>query len=490
MNEAYVQKALKTKKHRGLKNFLFVLLGMFLGIIMLLGGLLCVLKFVKIKDVTSLLGFNADEYVSSSVQDKSILDIALSGEELYIKDFPILEGLISDLAGGYVDLDSEKFNSYKLAEIGDAVADSFKGMKLVKLLRDNATGETVDKIVGILKDMTGKTDENTILVSDLEGKSMDTVKLCNILSIADNQDFYDIIVDGVNNNPEVTELKSSDSLTIGDFEYFSEENVKLVTILPVTADNENLYDFLRDATFDPITNEKPNSNNDITVGHLKSFDPHEIHLHWVLPYAGNEEIYNILVDGTGATSKENLKLNSLNYFNVDNVKISNILKNPDGTYKTGVEESNLLRILADKSNVTMGNIAQEVDNIAINDIWVQECFTTDSTQAVSGASKYVLNTDGSYQLDSTGTYYVSKNAKFWLFLYYTCDATDSTTGAGQKYVPKTVLYKDAKQEVDQATNDIENATIRQLVESGIFMGNYKTEIYSKTLAQVLASVTA
>lgn len=656
MNEAYVNKAIKTKKHRGLKNFGWVMLGVLCGILVLIVPIALVLKFMPIKDATDMAGVkDTDKYISENISNKSVIDNILALDTLLFADIPYVETVVKELTEETLTIDWDKFNAHRIFDIGPAIEEVINNINvnevvnntlpddadmLIAIIRD-LTGissgnillgdidlDVVDmdniklnsvmpksskntKLYDVLEDMTGKgyqevtigdledgtdiddihlttvledTAENKelldvlkdmidvkrnenlssgqapsdiaiseITLGDLKGLELGKVKLATVIEVEEDgntESLFNVIVNAINNNAGYTgEKLTNDTVTIDDLQFFktgginmtqvlsyagNEEmydilldatgvsdvedlkidslsnfylnRVHLKTVLPITAQTQNLYDILSDATGTAI--------DDITIASVKNFDIDNVHLTTVIPYeevdpsdsADEKEkkekiinLYHVLQDAIGE-DKDDITLSSLDSFNMNDVKLSTVLRNPDGTdVSVAIKGNKLLEALANDPDATLGTIGATVNALHIQDIWTQECFTKNKEDSKSFAKYRLDESTGTYYLDSTvadaDAYYIATYAaKFWMFLFYdykhgaTVNPAIDFDGNGNalQYKQTNWTYGEMNDAMLQASLEIEGATIKQLIDCGVLLGDYPTAIWPMQLNQALS----
>ena len=139
----------------------------------------------------------------------------------------------------------------------------------------------------------------------------------------------------------------------------------------------------------------------------------------------------------------------------------------------------------------------------ISEIFEAECFTTVIADAGDTTTKYSYNeATNTYTLDNDhGTYYISKNAKIWLFVLYDYSGVDSTdmgggirtgTGVASSYTAKSSTFGNMMSTFGNVSQDIMDATVRQLVQAKVIdegSSNYSS-LYPYTINEVLAKMSS
>ena len=469
------RRALKSYHGRRLKNFLLFLTGFLCAIIAFVG---VAGAFGKIVPLKTFVGED-DTKISSKIYNSSAIDAILKINDYTLSDIPILEKMFTDFANDdlirkYVTLDEEKLAMVRLVNIGAEIAACFDvDIDNIKISSFLEIDSSTQRIYDILVDGTGGTKTAAELtISDLNNFVYNNIRLSTVLPVSENQDTYDMLVDGLGGT------KTAEEITISDISGFDEANIKLSTILPVSS-NQETYDILVDGIGGTKTAE------DITIGDLDSFDNTRIKLSIFLPVAENDQTYNILIEGIGGTkTAEEFTLGDIENFDIQNVTIDTVLTG------VSVTDNAILSALMGK-NITLGNMATEIDNLTIAEIYNVECFTKDVSkrQENTWTYKYKFNeSDGSYTLADDGEYYISNEASIWLFVVYTYDpALVNSDGRAVKYELSGITFGSMKSEMRETMNaTIQEATVRQLVDAGVLDGGYAAPVYNKSINSILS----
>ncbi len=210
------------------------------------------------------------------------------------------------------------------------------------------------------------TSFSQVTIGHLVDLNTNHIKLSSILSYSSNADMYKIIlqasgksIDGLNET-QIEEL--ANELDISAFSNFDETNITLNSVLPANDDkNKDLYNILLD-----VVNGETGTKTaeQITIADLLGFNVNNVNLSTVLPYEDadkkpiNTELYNILMDVINAddnpnndvASKADITLNHLKGFEPNGVKLNTVLS-IDAVDKDGKKTNEgLYKILLDVVN--------------------------------------------------------------------------------------------------------------------------------------------
>jgi hypothetical protein len=146
-----VKKALRKYRFRPFKNFIFWFVGVLSSFAILAGTIFVGVKVLPIK---TLLGQDADKYVSEEVGKQSILDVVTNMDNYKFGDFPVVGDLLNDVISSagfekYVHIDVEELNKITFKEITDN--DPTLMDKIMKFVKVTATLENTG-ILGMLGD--------------------------------------------------------------------------------------------------------------------------------------------------------------------------------------------------------------------------------------------------------------------------------------------------------------------------------------------------
>ncbi len=375
--------------------------------------------------------------------------------------------------------------------------------------------ESNESIYAILRDASGKENNEDITIGDISKANLDDVKLSSLLKEEDNPKLAKILTSAVGkeNYEEVTmgclkdfdtaniyikdtvdlsdDLKdillkgcgveSYDDLTLGSLATFEMSNVPLSSVIKETDDNKKLIAILKDAT-------NKDDYSSITVGDLSSgFNIDNVKLSTVIEETeDNKSLFNILSEATGI-EKENLKLSNLSNFDLSNVKLSTVISGETG--------NKALDTLLKDDTVTISNMGDKINNLSLYSIYGEDCFTTDVSQATittdhyvrtstENGYKYTYDSDGEYD----GDYYISKNSGVMLLMSFDVTSVDLTCGRANVFVPSTLTFENMDK-ADSASNAISNATIYQMIAAGLIEdkadGGYSDNLKRMTIQNLL-----
>ncbi len=350
---------------------------------------------------------------------------------------------------------------------------------LTNVLEDNAENA---QLWNILKDVTGKTTTTDITIGDLSGINTDDIYLNTVLPAPDsghpdrNKQLYDILLDITPST-----ITAYDQIKVNDLSGLNTDNLHLTTVLADNTANAKLYNILKDLSGKSDASE-------ITVDDLSGLNTDNLHLSVVLEdNAANAKLYDILKDLTGETTNGAITVGSLAGLDTDNLHLTTVIPSSD---------NKLLKPLLER-NPTIGTLGDTINDIDVSEIFVVECFTEDSSKATDTNAKYTKSTVGGvdhYDLSASGTYYISNEAKVWLFMFYEratgaiVSADVDTKGSITKYEKKSVTFGNMEDGMSDTSDAFMNATVKQLIQSGILTespsGKYAL-LYGNSFTDVL-----
>lgn|GEM_PF-4531171 len=350
---------------------------------------------------------------------------------------------------------------------------------LTNVLEDNAENA---QLWNILKDVTGKTTTTDITIGDLSGINTDDIYLNTVLPAPDsghpdrNKQLYDILLDITPST-----ITAYDQIKVNDLSGLNTDNLHLTTVLADNTANAKLYNILKDLSGKSDASE-------ITVDDLSGLNTDNLHLSVVLEdNATNAKLYDILKDLTGETTNGAITVGSLAGLDTDNLHLTTVIPSSD---------NKLLKPLLER-NPTIGTLGDTINDIDVSEIFVVECFTEDSSKATDTNAKYTKSTVGGvdhYDLSASGTYYISNEAKVWLFMFYEratgaiVSADVDTKGSITKYEKKSVTFGNMEDGMSDTSDAFMNATVKQLIQSGILTespsGKYAL-LYGNSFTDVL-----
>ncbi|MBE7089269.1 MAG: hypothetical protein E7362_00520 [Clostridiales bacterium] len=217
-----------------MKSFIVGIISFFVGIIVAIGAIFLVLKFVPIKSYTDMAGVEAEDVMSDQVYSKSVLDAAFGLSEFTMNDIKIIKDAVLEFANDeevkkYVTVDEEAFGELTFANLSSGLADcitlkNIDDMYLVEVMPVSGN----EDIYAILRDATGVTVNSQIKVSHLKEFNIDNIYIVNILDVAGNEMIYDVLRDG-------TGKATNEEIKVSDLMDFDVANVKISTFLSSSA---------------------------------------------------------------------------------------------------------------------------------------------------------------------------------------------------------------------------------------------------------------
>ena len=237
------------KKRRFGRNLLIWFMGFLFGIIALIGGVFCVLKFVPTKNLIGMFGADSNDVVSEDVGELSLFDAVFKLNTITIGDIKPVKNMIADLKneptiGKFIEIDEVALEQTSLTGIANIFGNAIKM------------------------------------------KEISTIKLADVISVSSNQDVFDIITSVVD--------KSATEVTIGDLSGFEIANIKLETVLP-EAENQDTYKILRSGLSKPAGYE-------IIIGDLEDFKIEDVRLSAVLDPSESNPFLSALLEKDSSAS--------------------------------------------------------------------------------------------------------------------------------------------------------------------------------------------
>ncbi len=367
------------------------------------------------------------ELETNNVKLSTVLDPATSAE--------IYEILLS----GYVVEAGEEKPTAETLTIGGLSKFSVEGVELSSVLGDETAAGV--ELVKILKDCSGKSEYSKITVGDLKGLNTGKIKLSSVISPAENEKIFDILVEGA------AFTGNKNDFTVSDIKNFNSGNIKLSSVIdPVV--NKNVFDILADG----VTGYEGNAT-DIKVGDIKGF-------------------------------------------NVSNVKLKTVIPSSDNKI--------LSALLADES-VTVGNAGDKINALKVSDIYGDtKCFVENAAGTGkyykligTGTETFVLTSaynpavDG--EREAGKTYDISTSSGVWFFMFYAHNSGErDTNGYGKKYTATDISFGEMESKVKEVSQSVQKATIRELVSCGLVgdPGFEEVELYRMTLRDIFDKVKA
>ena len=243
-------------EHKSSGTWWKVLLGIFLGIIIgiagVVGGVAAAAAFVKTGDIINLTGADANNILTETYQNKTVLDIVMDavGGNIKIESLgdvaeitPMIDTYVTNLSEQLDDLGceltKEEIYSWPLTKLSDNLIDSVKKVELVHFLSKGKT----DNPDPIVKYICYQTDSNGDYIKDENGNLVGHT----LADMLDNGSFLQTKID---------------TMKIGTL--FTEQEINDSSILKEIKD-KTVKDFSKNNAFDDIKvgNLAPNNNSKI-----------------------------------------------------------------------------------------------------------------------------------------------------------------------------------------------------------------------------------
>lgn len=367
------------------------------------------------------------ELETNNVKLSTVLDPATSAE--------IYEILLS----GYVVEAGEEKPTAETLTIGGLSKFSVEGVELLSVLGDETAAGV--ELVKILKDCSGKSEYSKITVGDLKGLNTGKIKLSSVISPAENEKIFDILVEGA------AFTGNKNDFTVSDIKNFNSGNIKLSSVIdPVV--NKNVFDILADG----VTGYEGNAT-DIKVGDIKGFNVSKVKLKTVIPSSDNKILSALLAD----------------------------------------------------ESVTVGNAGDKINALKVSDIYGDtKCFVENPAGTGkyyklvgTGTETFVLTSEYNRVVDGEReagkTYDISSASGVWFFMFYAHNSAErGTDGYGKKYTATDISFGEMEDKVKEVSQSVQNATIRELVSCGLVgdPGFEEVELYNMTLRDIFDKVKA
>ena len=413
-------------------------LGMLTGAIVITGAEAITLAVVPSKTYLNAFG---TQVVTDKIGNKGVFDIYNHMNEFVVDDVPAIKKMLDDFlaSGGMGDLisiDYEQIRNVKLVELSQAstilknaisITATIKSMNVdtgkfgnLKIFKEwTPWAPTADEIAEApqlyyFKDSTGKYvrafDNSGNRVAEcpadaqLYRASLSEVpvdQLFKCLTPRLNECTYKEFAINLMGGDE-EKLKDSIVYKLVGDKYLRELNdvkadeFKLIDVLPKTTENQKMYDLLTDIT--------KKSEEELIVGDLKKVNMDDAHLVKFVPYSGNAQLYDVLIDMTGKTgsgtkqelassitlgeldgaSMDGVKLTSIVAKTTENQKMYDLLEDLTGKASADIVLNDLKTINTDEAHLTsviekstsnekMFNLLEDLtgkgsDDIVLNDL--------------------------------------------------------------------------------------------------------------------------
>ena len=401
-----------------------------------------------------------------------------------------------------------------VGDLADVFGDRFQLLKvkdIISALGDIPNGSDILEILGDKR------------IKDMDNFDAGDIALSKVLQMPTqengqkNKQIYDILLNAVSYDRETDTYdttKTYADILIGDLsrENFDINNVLLSSVIDMPTENNNyknkkLYDVLLDASsYDVNTNtyDTTITYEDLKLGDLAggNFNMDYVRLSNIieLPTAENnyknKKLYDVLLDatsydaGTGTYDQTktyaDIKMLDLagGDFSIDSVRLCKVMQVDPSSPNA------ILDKLINDQTVNIGNLSEKINKLRLDEIFNQEVLTTDQTNANIRdlEARYSYNAQtGVYTLDKeNGTYYISSNAKIWLFVYYNVGEADEG-GYAKTLTDKGITFSSLESGVGDVADGFMTATIRQLYLCGILSEKYDN-IMALTGVQVMEAL--
>lgn len=500
-------------------------LGMLTGVVVLSGGVAITLAVVPTG--TYLNAFSTDPIVGDNIGKRGLFDAINHVNEYTIDDVPAIKTALDRIftpegMGKYVELDYEAIRSVRLTDpqIGEKLSAAirvvatlkslnvalgdFGNLDMFKSYREYApTAEEIAKYPAAFyyRDAQGQYrrafDDKGNKVPEYTEGTLYLPNLCDVV-VSDlfmglsfqirEVTFGDLATKFLGNTPSQLENNTIYKLVkdtkLKDLGSLDSSKFKLVDVIAKTTQNESLYNVLSDITGLPA--------EQITLGHLSNLQIGKAKLVSLLPYAGNETLYTVLMDMTGQAQAGLITIDMLKTASINNIKLSSLL--------TSSGDNAILASLLSPDRatpVTVGNLGASINSLTLYEVYGETCFTTTYDDRVND-DKYSLNTaTGVLTYDTTlpeqgdSTFYVSKKAGVWLLLSYVVEDGDIDAGNGRAKVfkPSSASLSSLQNNSASIASAIGDARIYQLISAGVLEDQgYSDEVKAKSLSQALALI--
>lgn len=193
--------------------------------------------------------------------------------------------------------------------VGDLKSVDFNKITLTSVIPEDEGNKTLFEI---LKAVTNKDDSSKITIGDLQTFNTDNIRLSSVLDMTANAQLFDIFSD-------VTGKSDKESITIGDLSSMDTDKIHITTFIEKNSSNKEFFDMIESAT--------GKEASEITLGDIANTDIKDSKLAKLIPYEGNEDLAEIIVSALGSTkSYEEVTLGDLmsGDFDTGRIKLSKI----------------------------------------------------------------------------------------------------------------------------------------------------------------------
>ena len=266
-------------------------------------------------------------------------------------------------------------------------------------------------------------------------------------------------------NKKLSELNTIDSA-----------GFKIMDIVAETQNNKVLFDILEDLT--------GTARDQITLGQLSDVDIKDAKLTTVLDKTENAKLFSVLKDMTGK-EEDALTIADLDGATTSNIKISTVLDDAGNNVI-------LEKLIA--NNTTIGGLGSAISNLTLNELFGEDCFTTDPSKKVNSDIYYVDGLDYVYTDTLPAgkeAHYVSEDAGVWLVFAFDAKEVSAANGRAGRFSPSVVTFNDLQDDATAFSQSISNSTLYQLISAKIIQDKpYSDDIKALSLSNALALIGA
>ncbi len=311
--------------------------------------LIASIERVDVSNLLDTFDINVDGVIGDIIDGKTVGDLMnLNTSDIKLSTF-IEDNADNELLVNIVTAACKGESNKPYSEITVADFDNFNPDGIV--LADVMTN-VEENLKTMLAGATGVSFEN-ITIANLKTLKPDDIRLNDVLSTLDG-DIKNMILQAVNkgkqdNNEDA--LSGFDKITVGDFDYFDFDGIRLGTVL--SGLDEGMKDMLENAI------DGDEGFEEITLSALKSFNSDNILLKDVLSGL-DDNVKNMILEGANQGRMENdpgseplasfdvITVKDLALMKTDSVSLSNVLELP--TAENGYKNKKIYDILENAVN--------------------------------------------------------------------------------------------------------------------------------------------
>jgi len=281
-----------------------------------------------------------------------------------------ITGLFSSLGSDVEEgsLISDLFGEYTIADFTKPAEEGgfdINTVQLTKLLGEqtNENKQLYDLLCSVVQSEEKLQAEDLTIGHLLGGLSFDGIIVSEHITL--DTDTLDLLCSAINpakraeyesnlDNTDSYKVVEPSTLTIGDFKYFNQDDIKMSTILGNYESSKELYDVILSAKKEMPEKQDGESQTDydsrvkdkaenLTISSLSGLKPQDIKLTVVLEETDNEQLYEILLSVLNITDDANniitnpvatdIKIAHLKGFNAGKIKLSTVLELPSENSK-------------------------------------------------------------------------------------------------------------------------------------------------------------